>query len=138
MADRVEMAAWEGKAIVPACSILDASRLGQAALLGAGATRVSSTIECTGMRRYRLKIVQLTGAGPTAVNALDLPFGPAAANTWERAVLAAAMVTATRSVFNFGEGTAVMTCFMGPFLGIELVNNGGNAATYEIELWMQS
>jgi hypothetical protein len=53
------------------------------------------------------------------------------------AVVAAAMATATRTVYNFGEGTANLTNFMGPFLDLLITNNGLDVATYEIELWAQ-
>jgi len=138
MVDRVEYGAWNGASNVPLCAMLDGVGLGHNASLAAGVTRQSSPIECTGMRRYRLKCLQLTGAGPSAVNAQDMPFGPAAAAIWQNAVLAAAQATATRSVYNFGEGTGVMECFMGPYLIISLTNNGIDAATSELELWMQS
>lgn len=137
MPDRVEYAAWDGKSNVPLCAMLDVTGLSLGSV-NAGATRASNEIECSGMRRFRLHIVQLTGAGPTAVNALALAFAPNVATPWERGVLVGAMVTGTRSAFNFGEGTAILTNFMGPYVAIELVNNGGNAATYEVELWMQS
>ena len=128
----------DGKGRIPACALWDATQMGQVASLGAGATRAGNFLDIVGYRRYRLKIVQLTGAGPTAVNALDKTFASIAGATWVTAVLAAAMATGVRSVFNFGEGTAILANFMGPFLQISLTNNGGNAATYEVELWAQA
>lgn len=137
MPDRFEYAPHLGDAVLPLVCMLDAVQLGQNASLAAAGVRVGNTIECSGMRRYRVKCLQLTGAGPTLVEALDLPFAPNAANAWQVAVLAAAQPTVTRSVYNFGEGTAVLTNFMGPYVAIRLTNNGADAATYEIELWMQ-
>jgi hypothetical protein len=115
----------------------DAVELGLSASLNPAAFRRSTPLELSGFRRYRLKIVQLTGLGPTAVSIEDLPFSKITAQAWELVVLAAAMATATRSVFNFGEGTVNMVNFMGPFLDVLLQNNGADAATYEIELWAQ-
>jgi hypothetical protein len=142
VADRFTYQAERGDSQQPVCAMLDAVQLGQSASLGIGATRVGSLIECTGMRRYRVKCVQLTGAGPTRVRAMDLPFAPASANAWTIAILAAAQATGVRSTYDFGEGVTAAAVlpllnFMGPFLAIELQNNGGDAATYEIELWMQ-
>ncbi len=116
-------------------SCYDATQAGQVASLGAGVTRDGAFMDLIGYRRYRLKIVQLTGAGPTAVRALDKSFAALAGVTWETAVLAAAQATGVRSVYNFGEGTAILQHFMGPFLQISLINNGADAATYELELW---
>jgi hypothetical protein len=115
----------------------DATELGLAAALNPGVARRSVPLELSGFRRYRLKIVQLTGAGPTAVSLEDLPFSKIVAQAWEVAVVAAAMATATRTVYNFGEGTANLTNFMGPFLDLLITNNGPDVATYEIELWAQ-
>jgi hypothetical protein len=134
---RFQVRAEEDRATMPVCAMWDTVEIGQSASLGAGVTRESTFALVSGFRRYRLKIVQLTGAGPTAVSAVDIPFSRIVANAWEVAVLAAAMATGVRSVFNFGEGTAILTNFMGPYLDIRLTNNGGNAATYEIELWAQ-
>ena len=138
MPDRIDAWPQDGKGTMPMCSLYDATQMGQSASLAAGATRSGNFLALTGYRRYRLKIVQLTGAGPTAVRALDKSFAALAAATWETAVLAAAQATGVRSVYNFGEGTAILTCFMGPFLQISLINNGADAATYEIELWAQA
>lgn len=144
MVDRVEMGAYDGKVAAARTAMVDALRLGQSASLAAAGLRVGSSIEATGFRRYRLKCIQLTGAGPTRIRALDLPFDPVAANVWVAQVLAAAQATATRFAYDFGEGGALstgaaltLTNFMGPYLAIELQNNGVDAATYEIELWMQ-
>ncbi len=137
MPDRFTYQAEIGQATSALCAMLDAAQLGQLAALNPGVTRVGNAIECTGMRRYRVKCIQLTGAGPTRVRFLDLPFAPNAANAWELAVLAAAQATGTRNAYNAGEGTALLTNMMGPYVAVELQNNGADAATYELELWMQ-
>ncbi len=123
---------------IPACALWDHTQLGITTAVGAGVTRDSNILDLTGFRRYRLKIVQLTGAGPTAVSFLDLPFSRVVANAFETAVLAAAMATGVRTVFNFGEGTAILTNFMGVWGMLRLTNNGADAATYEIELFAQA
>ncbi len=145
MPNRFEYGGYDGKGYVKLCGMLDAVQLGQSASLAAGVTRGGNLIECTGMRRYRVKCLQITGAGPTRVRALDLAFGPDTANPWVAFVLAAAQATGVRSAYDFGEGgvhstgaAPTLTCLMGPYLAIELQNNGANAATYEIELWMQA
>jgi hypothetical protein len=137
MPDRVEYGAYNGKAVLPPVATIDTLRLAMTANLLAGATRVSNRIECTGMRRYRLKCIQLTGTGPSRVRAFDLGYNPDPAVAWETVVLAAAQATGVRSVYNFGEGTAILTCFMGPYVAIDLQNNGPDTATYDLELWMQ-
>ncbi len=125
------------RANLPVIQEWDATEIGLSAAVNPGVTVQSSILDLTGMRRYRLKIVQLTGAGPTAVNFLDLPLNRVIANAFENVVLAAAMVTGVRTVFNFGEGTAILTNFMGCFGCVQLTNNGGNAATYEVEFFAQ-
>jgi len=137
MPDRFEFNVYDGKGALPLVAMLDATQQGQVASLAAGVTRIGNVIECTGMRRYRLKCLQLTGVGPTRVRALDIAFGRVTVAPWELAVLAAAQATGVRSVYNFGEGTAIMPNMMGGFLAIELQNNGADAATYELEFWMQ-
>lgn len=134
---RIQVLPEQGLSNSPTCAMYDATELGLAANLNPGANRRSVPLELCGFRRYRLKIVQLTGAGPTSVTIEDLPFSKITAQAWEVNNLIAGMVTGTRSVFNFGEGTAIFTNFMGPFLDILVTNNGLDVATYEIELWAQ-
>lgn len=138
MPNRIDLLPYDGRGRIPACSMFDAVQAGQSASLNPGVTRDGNPMDFMGFRRYRLKIVQLTGAGPTAVNALDKSFAFLPAVTWETAVLAAAQATGVRSVYNFGEGTAILQNWMGPFLQISLTNNGVDAATYELELWAQA
>lgn len=138
MSDRVDCWAQDPRGGMPLATCYDATQMGQVATLNPGVTRDGNFLDLVGYRRYRLKIVQLTGAGPTAVRALDKSFAALAGATWETAVLAAAQPTGVRSVYNFGDGTAILTCFMGPFLQISLINNGADAATYELELWAQA
>ena len=135
---RYQLRPEAGMASTPACAMYDEIEAGQSAALNNGVTRDGNLLMLAGYRRYRLKIVQLTGAGPTAVNLLDVPFTRVVANAWENFAAIAAMPAGTRSVVNFGEGTANLTNFMGPYLVIRLLNNGGNAATYQLELWAQA
>lgn len=137
MGDRLTYQGEPGESNQPLCAMWDAVSMGQSASLGIGVTRTGALMECTGMRRYRLKYLQVTGTGPSRIRAMDLPFAPNSANAWEIVVLAAAQAAATRVVFNMGEGTANLVNFMGPYLAIELQNNGPDAATYELELWTQ-
>jgi hypothetical protein len=144
MPDRFTYQGEPGQATSSLCAMLDATQLGQVATLNPGVTRVGNLIETTGMRRYRVKCIQLTGVGPSRIRALDLPFSPNSANAWVLQVLAAAQATGTRNAYDFGEGGVLsvggaltLTNFMGPYLAIELQNNGADAATYELELWMQ-
>lgn len=134
---RIQVLPEEGRSNSPTCACWDATELALQAALNPAAVRRSTIVELSGFRRYRLKIVQLTGAGPTAVAVTDLPFSKLTAQAWENVVVAAAMATGARTVFNFGEGTANMVNFMGPFLDIVLTNNGIDVATYEVELWAQ-
>jgi len=138
MPDRIDLQPPDGKGRIPACAMWDATQMAQNATLNNGVTRASSFMDIVGYRRYRLKIVQLTGPGPTAVSGLDKSFAAVAGVTWETVVFAAAQATGVRSVYNFGEGTAILTNFMGPFFQISLTNNGATPATYEIELWAQA
>ena len=115
----------------------DALGMGLSATVNAGVTQVSSFLELSGFRRYRLKVVQLTGTGPTRVRAIDEPFSRNLAQSWEIVVLAAAQATGVRSVYNLGEGTANLVNFMGPYMVIDLQNNGPDSATYEVEFWAQ-
>jgi len=116
--------------------MLDAIELGQSGALGPGVTRDSNVIELTGYRRYRLKVVQSGGDTSTDVSILDIPFSRVIANAWETVALGTPLVGA-RTVFNFGEGTAILQNFMGPFFVLRLKNNGATNASYEIELWAQ-
>lgn len=125
------------EAFVPRCQMLNTVELGHTAALNPGATRDSNFIELTGYRRYRLKVVQLTGGTSTDVRILDLPFGRTVANAFENVLLGTPLV-GVRTVFNFGEGTAIFQNFMGTWLIVQLKNNdGAAAATYELELWAQ-
>jgi hypothetical protein len=138
MAVRIQVQPHNGESNFPVCFVEDATGIGQAGTLNNGLPpREGTLVEVSGFRRYRLKAVQLTGAGPTAVIARDIPFSQVVAAAWESVVLAAAMATGVRTVFNFGEGTAILTNFMGPYLVIALQNNGADPATYELELWGQ-
>jgi len=134
---RIQVLPEEGRSNSPTCACWDATELALQASLNPGAFRRSTPLELSGFRRYRLKVVQLTGAGPSAVSIEDLPFSKLTAQAWEVVVVGAAIATGTRTVFNFGEGTANMVNFMGPFLDILITNNGADVATYELELWAQ-
>lgn len=134
---RIQVLPEIGLSNSPTCACWDATELALQANLNPGAVRRSIVVELAGFRRYRLKIVQLTGAGPTAVAIEDLPFSKLTAQAWEVAIVAAAMVTGVRTVYNFGEGTANLVNFMGPYLDIVLTNNGLDVATYEVELWAE-
>jgi len=145
VADRFVFGPYDGKGRIPACYMLDATQLGQAGSLNPGVTRAGNIIPAVGMRRYRVKCLQLTGAGPTRVRVLDLAFGGLTATPWVAQILAAAQATGVRNAYDFGEGGALsvggaltLTAFMGPYLCVELQNNGADAATYEVELWMQA
>lgn len=147
MSDKFTFAPYSGQGGLPTVYMLDATQLGQAGSLNPGVTRAGNIIPCPGMRRYRVKCIQLTGAGPTRIRALDLAFGGLTATPWVAFVLVAAQVTAQRHVYDFGESCTTPTAtgvivdtvanFMGPYLCVELQNNGADAATYEVELWMQ-
>ena len=122
----------------PACACWDAPEMGLSASLNAGVNRNSSFLSTSGFRRYRLKIVQLTGTGPTTVTLRDMSWNRTVADIWQSVVAFAAMATGVRSVYDFGEGTANLTNHMGPYLILNIANIGPDAATYEIELWAQS
>ena len=127
----------QGESNVPILAVFDATELGLQGSLASGGTSSGNPVEVSGSRRYRLKIVSLTGAGPFQVAAQDIPLSLVVANAFETVILAAAMAAGARSTFNFGEGTANLTNFCGAYLAIQLVNNGPDAATFEIELWAQ-
>lgn len=122
---------------VPVLTVFDATELGLGGSLASGATSSGSPVEVSGSRRYRLKITSLTGTGPFQIAAQDIPLNLVVANAFETAILAGALAAGTRTAFNFGEGTAILTNFCGAYLAIQIVNNGPDAATFEIELWAQ-
>jgi len=134
---RIQVLPEEGRSNSPTTGMYDAVEMGLSATVNPGITATSTLLELSGFRRYRLKVVQLTGAGPTRVRASDVPFSKSIAQLWETVILAAAQATGTRSVYNLGEGTANLVNFMGPFLMIDLQNNGADPATYEVEFWAQ-
>src|SRR6266849_10154235 len=99
MGVRVQVQPHSGESNFPLCACWDATLVGQAASLANGVTRPGTPLEVSGFRRYRLKVFQITGAGPTQVVVQDIPFDGAA--VWENLVLAAAQATGVRSVYNF-------------------------------------
>lgn len=121
---------------LPVCALFDALELGQSAALNNGVTRDGALIELVGYRRYRLKVVQLTGDTSSDFRILDVPFNRVIANVFEN-VLLGTVVAGTRAVFNFGEGTAIFQNFMGTWLDVQIKNNGATPATYELELFAQ-
>jgi hypothetical protein len=104
-----------------------------ATILIAGGTRFSNRLPVDGARRYRLKI--LTGVIDVSIE--DLSLRGNALIPWET-VLLGTTVAATRTTFNFGQGTGILECMCGPALRIRLFNSGGfNTFIDEVELWAQ-
>jgi len=138
MGQKVVVRPEAGTSTMPPCQMWDAVQLGMSGAVNPAATQVSVPVDVAGYRRYRFKAVQLTGTGPTRVRVLDVPFGRSTALAFEIVILAAAMATGIRTVWNFGEGTAILQNFMGLWLVVDLQNNGPDGATYELELWAQA
>jgi len=140
MSNRHEFNPYRGEGGMPLCCMWDATQLSLSANVNPAATITSGMLDVTGLRRFRLKV--FTAGGPTRVRIFDMPFGQTAANAWQTIVLAAAQGAAARATYDWGEGVTAalvlpMINFMGPFLVIDLQNNGGGATTYEVELWAQ-
>jgi hypothetical protein len=106
--------------------------------VGAGAVANSPQIECSGFRRYQLKIYQSGGTGPSDFIVTDPGFGATFGGFFWQNVTVAAVPAGTVTIIDWGEGTIQMPNFMGPMFFVQVVNNGPDAANYLIELWMQT
>lgn len=98
----------------------------------------SNRIDSHGFRRYRLKVqVFNTGgaAGQITVRLYDIAFDRLFA--WETVAIGPFLGSPIRFAINFGEGTGVLECFMGPWLVMGFFNTGavGNFLIQSLELW---